>query len=151
VDCSQTICSADVILKRPVNPDVTEYKLSLEVKDTRGETTIVNTEIQPTEAVGAFKGAPRLIQIPETTPADALIESFIIRENESVFRGINCQLLPSDAVVTEHFSLGSGLPTANKEESRCDLRLEKKLDFETRSSFVLQVVAEVSECLSLSE
>ena len=49
----------------------------------------------------------------------------------------------------EFFELDSGLPTAQKGESRCDLRLKKKLDYESRSSFVLQVVAEVRFMLLL--
>ncbi len=56
VDCSLTICSADVVLKRPLDASVPAYRLSLEVKDTRGERTVVKTEIQPTAPRGAFIG-----------------------------------------------------------------------------------------------
>ena len=56
VDCSLTICSADVILKRPLSAEGDEYALSLEAKDTAGERTLVQTEIHATRATGAFKG-----------------------------------------------------------------------------------------------
>ena len=36
-----------------------------------------------------------------------------------------------------------GLPTAISDQSRCDLKLKKRLDYETKSSFVLQILAEV--------
>ncbi len=41
------------------------------------------------------------------------------------------------------FSPTLGLPTALDGVSRCDLRLKTRLDYETRSSFVLQLIAEV--------
>ena len=63
-------------------------------------------------------------------------------ENPSLFRGISCRVLPLEA--REFFRIGPGLPTAVKGQSRCDLRLVKQLDYEQRSAFVLQIVAEVS-------
>ena len=56
VDCSKTICEADVVLMKALDPDVRVYQLSLHVTDTRGETTVVKTEIQPTTSQGAFIG-----------------------------------------------------------------------------------------------
>ena len=56
MDCSQTICSADVILKRPLGAEGEKYALSLEARDTAGERTLVQTEIHATRATGAFKG-----------------------------------------------------------------------------------------------
>lgn len=56
VDCTQTICSADVILKRPLSTEGEKYALSLEAKDTAGDRTLVQTEIHATRATGAFKG-----------------------------------------------------------------------------------------------
>ncbi len=85
-----------------------------------------------------------MIQIPEYTKPNSLIESFLVKENEGMFRGISCKLISPGSDAASHFSLGSGLPTATKGESRCDLRLRKPLDYEARSSFVLQIIAEVS-------
>ena len=66
-------------------------------------------------------------------------------------RGVNCQLLPSDdPAVRRNFVLTTGIPTAAKDETRCDLRVRESLDYETRASYVLQVVAEVS-CFHMSE
>ena len=63
---------------------------------------------------------------------------------------MNCQLLPSDdPAVRRHFVLTTGIPTATKDETRCDLRVREKLDYESRASFVLQVVAEVI-CLPIT-
>lgn len=76
------------------------------------------------------------------TPTDYLVNTFIIKENPNLFRGISCRLLPKSA--REYFSLSNGLPMKSKGESRCDLKLIKELDYESRSSFVLQVVAEVN-------
>ena len=56
VDCSTTICEADVILTQPLNPKKAKYEFSLEVSDTRGAKTIVQSEIQPTKRTGAFIG-----------------------------------------------------------------------------------------------
>ena len=56
VDCSQTICSADVVLKRPLSAEGEKFSLTLEAKDTAGERTLVQTEIHATRATGAFKG-----------------------------------------------------------------------------------------------
>ena len=56
VDCSMTICEADVVLMKPLDSDVSEYTLSLEAIDTRGEKTVVETEIQPKPPQGAFVG-----------------------------------------------------------------------------------------------
>ena len=56
VDCSKTICEADVVLMRPLDVDVDKYMLSLEAIDTRGEKTVVQTEIQPKRSQGAFVG-----------------------------------------------------------------------------------------------
>ena len=56
VDCSMTICEADVILTQPLNPKKAKYEFSLEVSDTRGAKTIVQSEIQPTKRTGAFVG-----------------------------------------------------------------------------------------------
>ena len=109
--------------------------------------------------------APRIVRLPETTRPDALVASFIVKENENLFRyskysvalgsneasssllccrGVSCLLLPSeDPAIRRHFILTTGIPTAIKGETRCDLRLRKKLDYESRASFVLQVLAEV--------
>ena len=58
---------------------------------------------------------------------------------------MNCQLLPSDdPAARRNFVLTTGIPTAAKDETRCDLRVRERLDYETRASYVLQVVAEVS-------
>ena len=67
---------------------------------------------------------------------------------------MNCQLLPSDdSAVRRNFVLTTGIPTAAKDETRCDLRVREKLDYEARASYVLQVVAEVSyfHCFRMSE
>lgn len=56
VDCSLAICQADVVLMRPLDPVVDKYMLSLEAIDTRGEKTVVQTEIQPKQSQGAFVG-----------------------------------------------------------------------------------------------
>eukprot|EP00095_Tigriopus_kingsejongensis_P012458 maker-scaffold696_size110080-snap-gene-0.13 protein:Tk12458 transcript:maker-scaffold696_size110080-snap-gene-0.13-mRNA-1 annotation:"cad86_drome ame: full" len=140
VDCSLTICQADVILLKPLSRTRSHYNLNLEAIDTRGESTLVETELELTPHQEAFMGAPRIVRIPETSKADSLIETFIIMENMNVFRGISCQLLPVSA--REYFKVSPGLPTAIRGESRCDLRLIKELDYEARSSFVLQILAE---------
>ena len=56
IDCSMTICEADVILTKPLDPDQDVYTFSLEVSDTFGEKTVVKSEIQPTKRIGAFVG-----------------------------------------------------------------------------------------------
>ena len=56
MDCSQAICSADVILRRPLGAEGERYALGLEARDTAGERTLVQTEIHATRASGAFKG-----------------------------------------------------------------------------------------------
>lgn len=56
VDCSSmSICEADVILIDLLEEDK-EYVLSLEVKDTGGETTVVESRLQATPATGPFIG-----------------------------------------------------------------------------------------------
>ena len=56
VDCSSmSICEADVVLSKTLKPE-TDYHLSLEVKDTKGETTIVESHLQSTVPSGAFQG-----------------------------------------------------------------------------------------------
>ena len=56
MDCSSSICEADVILMQRLDEDVKKYTLNLEVKDTRGERTVVETEIMPKKSLGAFLG-----------------------------------------------------------------------------------------------
>lgn len=87
--------------------------------------------------------APRILQVSEQTSPKSLLESFTILENPDLFRGIRCRLLPPSA--ERFFELDPGLPTPIRGETRCDLRLKKGLDYESRSSFVLQVVAEVKD------
>ena len=56
VDCStMAICEADVILTEAI-PENTQHILSLEVKDTNGETTIVESRFQATAPRGPFIG-----------------------------------------------------------------------------------------------
>ena len=43
-----------------------------------------------------------------------------------------------------YFDLNPGYKTNVKEISRCDMKLMKKLDYEARSAFIVQIVAEVS-------
>ena len=50
-----SICEADVILIDSLQ-EGNEYVLSLEVKDTNGETTIVESILQATSATGPFIG-----------------------------------------------------------------------------------------------
>ena len=56
VDCSMTICEADVVLAQPLDESRQKYEFSLEVSDTRGEKTVVQSEIEPTKRQGAFVG-----------------------------------------------------------------------------------------------
>ena len=77
-----------------------------------------------------------------------MLETFYIRSNPSSFRGIACRLIEYGGDSTalkspKSFSLSSGVPARTKGQSRCDLKLAKKLDYEARSMFVLQIVAEV--------
>ena len=90
----------------------------------------------------------RIIRIPENTEVDTTLETFYVRSNPKSFRGISCRLIEYDAESTvlkspQSFSLTSGVPARVKGQSRCDLKLVNKLDYEARSTFVLQVVAEV--------
>ena len=90
----------------------------------------------------------RIIRIPETTKVGTLLETFYVRSNPQSFRGIACRLIEygGDSAVLnspETFSLTSGVPAQTKGQSRCDLKLSKKLDYEARSMFVLQIIAEV--------
>ena len=90
----------------------------------------------------------RIIRIPETTEVGTRLETFYIRSNPKSFRGIACNLIEyggSSAVLTEpqSFSLSSAVPARTKGQSRCDLKLREKLDYEARSMFVMQVIAEV--------
>ena len=89
LDCSQSICQADVILKKPLKFEQSNeyfeilkirnesskpffkskvkigagflvarksYHLSLEVRDTNGEVTVVQSQLQPTPPLNAFVG-----------------------------------------------------------------------------------------------
>lgn len=56
VDCSSMICEADVVLLRPLLFSKRKYNLNLEVRDSRNEATVVETEIQVTQHAGAFIG-----------------------------------------------------------------------------------------------
>ena len=56
VDCStMSICEADVVLINSLEEN-SEYVLSLEMKDSNGETTIVESILQATAAIGPFVG-----------------------------------------------------------------------------------------------
>ena len=85
--------------------------------------------------------APRLLKVPETTQPGTLIESFHIRENLQVYRGVHCHLEPPEA--RKYFDLDPGYNTNVKDISKCDMKLMKKLDYEARSAFIIQIVAEV--------
>ena len=85
--------------------------------------------------------APRLLKVPETTQPGTLIESFHIRENLQVYRGVHCHLEPPEA--RKYFDLDPGYNTNVKDISKCDMKLMKKLDYEARSAFIVQIVAEV--------
>ena len=70
-----------------------------------------------------------------------------------MFRGVHCHLEPKEA--RKYFDLESGTQTNVKDLTECDLRLAKKLDYEARSAFIIQVVAEVrpmpsGQCLAVS-
>ena len=103
-----SICEADVVLINSLEEN-SEYVLSLEMKDSNGETTIVESILQATAAIGPFVGyeirvffkrlkndflifsssnfrAPRILKVPEDTQPGSLIESFLIRENTEVYR-----------------------------------------------------------------
>jgi hypothetical protein len=91
----------------------------------------------------------RIIRISETTNVGKLLETFYVRSNPKSFRGISCRLIEyggdsKSLKYPETFSLTSGVPAQTKGQSRCDLKLAKKLDYEARSMFVLQIIAEVS-------
>ena len=91
----------------------------------------------------------RIIRISETTNVGKILETFFVRSNPKSFRGISCRLIEygGDSRILkspETFSLTSGVPAQIKGQSRCDLKLAKKLDYEARSMFVLQIIAEVS-------
>ena len=56
VDCStMAICEADVVLNKPIEEGA-EHILSLVVKDTKGETTVVESVLKGTAPLGAFIG-----------------------------------------------------------------------------------------------
>lgn len=140
VDCStMAICEADVILTKSMD-EKSSYTLSLQVQDTKGETTIVESVLQATAPTGPFIGAPRILKVPESTQPGQLIHSFHIRENLQVYRGVHCHLEPAEAEI--YFDLDPGVKTNVKDISQCDLKLMKKLDYESRSAFILQIVAE---------
>ena len=136
------ICEADVVLLKNIE-ESQESILSLEVKDTKGETTIVHSTLMGTPARGPFLGAPRIIKVPESTQVGTLIKSFHIRENLQMYRGVHCHLEPAEARL--YFDLHPGFKTNVKELSRCDLKLIQKLDYEARSAFIVQIIAEVSK------
>ena len=99
-----------------------------------------------------YVSARRIIRIPETTKAGTILETFHIRSNPSSYRGIFCRLIEyggdSTALTSpESFSLSTGVPAQAKGQSRCDLKLAKELDYEARSMFILQIVAEVGKIL----
>ena len=50
-----SICEADVVLINSLEEN-SEYILSLEMKDSNGETTIVESILQATAAIGPFVG-----------------------------------------------------------------------------------------------
>jgi hypothetical protein len=56
VDCStMAICEADVVLTEPLD-QTSDYILSLSVQDTAGETTVVESHLQASPALGPFIG-----------------------------------------------------------------------------------------------
>ena len=103
-----------------------------------------------TDAIPQFHfSSSRIIRIPETTEIGTTLETFYIRSSPKSFRGIACNLIEygeSSAVLKapKSFSLSSAVPAQTKGQSRCDLKLGEKLDYEARSMFVMQVIAEVS-------
>jgi hypothetical protein len=82
-----------------------------------------------------------MVLVPENTPPSKIIESFLVRVNPGLYRGISCRLYPKEA--REFFKLSSGFQTNLKDLSRCELKLVKPLDFEAKSAFVVKIVAEV--------
>ena len=88
-----------------------------------------------------FFRAPRILKVPENTQPGTLIESFLVRENTQVYRGIHCHLEP--AIARNYFDLHPGFKTNVKDQSKCNLKLIKKLDYEARSAFIIQIIAEV--------
>ena len=50
-----SICEADVVLINSLEEN-SEYVLSLEMKDSSGETTVVESILQATAAIGPFVG-----------------------------------------------------------------------------------------------
>jgi hypothetical protein len=88
-----------------------------------------------------------MVLVPEDSVPSTIIESFLIRVNPSLYRGISCRLYPKEA--REFFKLSSGFQTNLKDLSRCELKLVKQLDFEAKSAFVLKIVAEVSKLFIL--
>ena len=96
----------------------------------------------------ALFSSSRIIRISETTNVGKLLEKFYVRSNPKSFRGISCRLIEyggnsRSLKSPETFSLTSGVPAQTKGQSRCDLKLAKKLDYEARSMFLLQIIAEV--------
>ena len=87
-----------------------------------------------------------MVLVPEDSAPNKILESFLIRVNPTLYRGISCRLYPKEA--REFFKLSNGFQTNLKDVSRCELKLVKPLDFEAKSAFVLKVVAEVRLYLS---
>ena len=82
------------------------------------------------------------MKVPEDTQPGTIVESFTIKENNQVYRGIHCHLEPE--VARLYFELHPGIKTNVKDQSQCNLKLIKKLDYEARSAFIIQIIAEVS-------
>ncbi len=104
-------------------------------------TIFINVQEPEVNDIRFFFRAPRILRVPETTQPGTLLETFIIKENLAMFRGVHCHLEPLEARL--YFDLDPGSQTNVKDLTECQLRLAKKLDYESRSAFIIQIVAEV--------
>ena len=140
-----------MVLSRPLisdnRPAASEqeglYNMSLEVKDTNGEVTSVPSQVRSTPPRNAFVGPKRIVKVKETAKVGTLIDTFHVMSNPDAFRGIHCRLHEIGGRRSKpFFKLSSGFPAQRKGQTRCDLRLAHELDYEARSTFILQIVAE---------
>ena len=85
----------------------------------------------------------KIVTVMEDAAVGSLLETFLVASNPEAFRGIRCQLyeLPATFETSEPaaFSITTGVPSQLTGVSRCDLRLARPLDFEARSTYVIQV------------
>ena len=86
-----------------------------------------------------------MLFLSEDEKVGNVVETFLVASNPDAYRGIRCRVLELSTSVSDGhnthgvFDITTGVPSSITGISRCLLRLNRPLDFEARSAYVLQV------------